>query len=486
MAEKIKDNNKKYIALLVIAQACLDKNQTSKAEEILLKSFEAARTIENSSIKTYAFEKIALLYNKIGNRIKALDVLTLAVNEAQNIEGASAEEVSQYKALRELAVDFVDLGDFDQAIATAKEAGTSAEYAFSLIADKCLQKNNIPQALQAIDLIEDTGSKEWSSVKIALKYAEDQNFEPAFQSISQIETNEVKASGLAQLATKYPKSNANEQAKVKSLLIEAVEIARKLTNEYGRDVLLAEIVGRYAEVGEYEQAKMLVTGISDPINKANGLVNIAREYGKTGQSETASKFLDDAVLITKESDHGPEQDEMIQIILKSYGEIGLLDKAMALTKSIDFDQSQDDAFITMSSMYTQNKQYEDAIKAVQSISAHVILKPDAIAEIVNKLVNIKADRAAKILAQSHQIVETLKDNDYIDLRVRVNTDIAVKYVELKKYDPAITIVKNIKNTDDIIGAAVKMLLSFDKTNTVVDKKGEKFLSDIGDLTWKFF
>jgi tetratricopeptide (TPR) repeat protein len=487
MAEKMKDAHKKYVALMAIVQTHQDQQQKGKAEEILLQAYETAKIIEDAATKTEALDKIALFYNKIGDRTKATEVLTIAVDEAQNIEGESAEEVFQYRMLRKLAVDFVELGDFDQAIATAKEANTSAEYAFSQIADKYLENNDIPQALQVIDLIEDPGSKEWSLVKTAIKYAEALNFEAALPIISQIETNEIKASGLAQLATKYPKSNAHDQEQVMHLLADAVATARKITNEYGRDVLLAEVAGRYAEMGAYEQAKSLVIGLTNSISRANGLLNIARVYGRTGQPETAVEFMDEALTNTYQSESGPDQDDMIQIIVKAYGEIGRLDKAMALTKSISFDQSQADALISIARIYTKNKQYEDAVNAIQSIVAPAYFKLDAIDEIVDQLITVKVARAAKILTQSHLIVETVKDNNYAELRERVNTDIAIKYVEFKKYDLAIARANSMKNNDDdLIGATVEMLLVFEKVNKDLDKKGEQFLSDIGDLTWKLF
>jgi tetratricopeptide (TPR) repeat protein len=485
MAEKMKDNHKKYIALMAIVQTYLDQQHRGKAEAILLQALEAAKTIEDAAIKTDSLEKIALFYNKIGNRTKATEVLIIAVDEAQNIEGASAEELFQYKMLRKLAVDFVELGDFDQAIATAKEANTSAEYAFSQIADQYLEKNDIAQALQVIDLIEDPGSKEWSLVKTAIKYAKAQNFEAALAIITKIETNEIKAAGLAQLATEYPKSNAHDPEQM-HLLAEAVETARRISDEYGRDLLLAEISGRYAEIGAFEQAKSLVLSLTDPLSKATGLLNIARVYGKIGQLETAVDFTDEALTNTYLSESSPDQDDMIQNIVKAYGEIGRLDKAMALTKSISFDQSQAYALISMARMYTENKQYEEAVNTIQSITAPTYIKLDAIDEIVNKLITVKAARATKILASSNQIVETVKDNNYTELKVQVNTDIAMKYVELKKYDSAIAIAKTFKDSDDLIGATVKMMLVFEKVNKNFDKKGEQFLSDIGDLTWKLF
>lgn len=500
IAERIKAPNNKCGALVDIAESYIQMNQKDNAAKILSQLLVTVDTIglnpdfEGNSYdvnneKAYQLRDIALLYFKLGNKAKAIEVLNKAIVETKNIRGACDQYVYSEKAKMDFALDFIDFGEYERCIDTVKKTKYTFDYALFEIVDTYLAKNDITTAKRTVELMKDKDLKEEILLNIYIQDVSLKNINNYIQSIKSINNISIKCSRLAELAVKYNNIKGDGSKITSDLLNESFEIAKQIKNKYRRDELLAEIAGRYAEVKQFEKGKSLAIKIDWPFSKATGLMNIAIQYGKINHLSQAENILDQAWDITVKSQEGLDQIETLQAIVRAYGECGLLDKSLVRAKSIGYDpQFHNDALLTVALYYSQNKQPESALNVLRGFQTNVRdqMKAGAIGEIIDQLSTPNKEEVMRVLAGATEILDSIPDRDWkylIGLKNDDYTKIALRYIELKQYDRAIQIIDQKLNNHDVkVSASVKAILLYGKLNKVIDKNRDDFINKVSSLT----
>ncbi len=504
IAERIKVQNKKSGSFLDIAKSYIELNQKDFAKPILIKSLENINSIgvnpdfegnsyDENDEKAYKLRDLAVLYYQIGEKSKAIEIMNNAIQASKTIQGACDQYTYRDKALEDLALDFINFGEYDLCIKTIKLTSKyMADGALSKIVDYYLEKNDINTAKKTVELIKNESNKEQALINISLKDVNLKNIETYIDLIRSFKDDNVKCLGLAELAVRYFIIKGDGNKITSDLLNESIEIAKKNKNNYQRDDFLAEIAGHYAEVKQFEKGKSLALSIKWSIDKAKGLMNIAILYGKIHHPNDANNLLDQAWDITNKSEGGLDQDELLQSIIGAYGDCGLVDKSLIRAKSIGFSEDDaqyyDDALLTVALCYSKNKQPESALDALQAFKTNVRdqMKAGAIGDIIDQLDVANQEKAIKVLTEAIEQLDSIADRDWKYLNTLINEDyskIVIKYIQLKQYDTAIQIInQKFPNYDDKVVTTVRAILFYNKTNKEIDKDREDFINKISELT----
>ncbi len=502
IAERIKAPNKKCGSLVDIAKAYIQMNQKDNAVKILDQLLQTVDTIgpnpdfEGNSYgvndeKAYQLRDIALLYFKMGNKAKAIEVLNNAIVETKNIQGACDQYVYRDKALEDFALDLVDFGEYERSIKTIKMASNDFfSEAASEITNKYLAKDDITTAKRTVELIRQTYQKERTLLKIYFKEVNFRNIDLYIRSIKSFKDESIKCSGLAELAVRYYQIEGGGNKITSALLNESLEIAQKIKDNYQRDDLFAEIAGRYAEVKQFEKGKALALKIDWSISRAKGLMDIAIQYRKIKHLVQTETLLDQAWDITAESEEGLDQIEMFQALVGAYGVCGLLDKSLVRAKTIGYDpQFYNDALLMVALYYSRNKQPAAALNVLRDFDTDVRdqMKAGAIGDIIGQLTATnKKEEAMRVLAGATEMLDSIADRDWkylIGLKNEAYTKIALKYVKLKEYDRAIQIIdQKIIDYDVKVSASVKAILMYNKINKEINQNREDFINRVSSLT----
>ena len=253
-----------------------------------------AKTIKHEFWKAAALAEIAGIYAKAGQKEKAAELLSQALETVKTINHPVKDS-----ALYQIASSYAEVGQFIQALETTKE-------------------------------IKDEYDETRALADIAAKYAEVGQFTQALETTKIIKREFWKATALAKIAGSYAKAGQKEKAA--ELLSQALETTQTTNDEFQKARLLAEVAGSYAKAGQKEKAAELLSQAletiqttqttNDEFQKARLLAEVAGSYAKAGQKVKAAELLSQALETTKTI-----EDEFMKIvalaqILGRYAEAG--------------------------------------------------------------------------------------------------------------------------------------------------------------------
>lgn len=505
MTGKAEETLVKADLLFKIAKTYLEINQKDKAMEISAKCLETTNTIPpnpnfvgNSYVKNnekaYKLRNIALLYFQLGHKEKTLAIFDNAVEAAKSIQGCCDQYYYRDKALEDFASDFVDLGEYDRCFKTLWLTGEHfRDYALCDITDKCLAKNEIIAAKDAIRQIKNVNLIEQKSADIYLKSINLNNLSSYEQLIRAFQTDKIKCLGLAKLAIKYYQLKGESNNITDNLLNESIELAKKSKKNYERDELLAEISGRYAEVKQFEKGKSLALLIKDEGSKATALVNIAYQYDNFNFKQTAAALLKEASKIAEKMGPGLDSEEVSKVIDEAYFKIGLSDKSHDIAK---FDN---DILYKLAQQCCQDKHFEQAFDTTTefcptlemekkypydkaSFYGRDLNKISIYGEIISNLNSNEKERTLNLISKITPHTDAFNYPDwylFTRLKFSVYCDISSKLVEVGEYNQAFQIINDkLVSHDDKISASVMSILAFMKSNNKIDSNWDNFIKNI--------
>ncbi len=282
--------------------------QKGKAEQILAQVSQNAQDTSSPSDSTF----LAVKYEEVGQQSKAEQLLAQALQKTKKVIG------SQDSFLTDLAIGYAKIGQFNQAINTAKSIegyadvedykeyitpdglinGTSGLDVFAEIAKKCVEVNRFDLALEAIKEIKRTGNRSEALTHLAVRYAASDRFDLALLTIDNIKETGNSSQALAQLAIYYGTVGQYDKA---------FQLLKEIDFEYIKIEALIKIVEQATQVKSPTRAKQLLvpalkmvkTTRLEHVNKAASLTAIAIEYAKLGQQSKAEQLLAQALQITE-------------------------------------------------------------------------------------------------------------------------------------------------------------------------------------------
>ena len=276
-----------------IAGMTLNEFQNLKGS---LKSFAEAEKqplacallIVGTDSKARVLADIAGKYAQAGQTEKATQILFQALETANTIEGAN----SKARVLADIAGKYADAGQPEKATQI------------------------LSQALETAKTIKDADSKVWVLADIAGKYADAGQFNKALEIAKTFKDADSfidhqsgwptgrtiadavwEAKALADIAGKYAQAGQFNQA---------LEIAKTFKDADSKTRVLADIAGKYADAGQPEKAAQVLSQafetartIEYASSKAWALVDIAGKYADAGQTEKATQILSQALETAK-------------------------------------------------------------------------------------------------------------------------------------------------------------------------------------------
>ena len=299
--------------------------------------------IENNWYKAKALVDIASYYTKAGQKEKASELLSQALQVAP----ASALKDDQENYVWDyIAIGYAEAGQYDQALSVAQSIEDTPHQGMVLIkiVNFYTEAGQYDQALSVAQSMENSWYKTKALDDIATSYAVAGQYEQALKVAQVIEDTESKASALVKIASYYTKAGQKEKAS--ELLSQA------LKGENSIDVLV-DIAIEYAALGQYEQAQTIaqrlqtLTSDSPYGGKPMALVlaGIAGYYGASGQKEKAAEMWSQASHFEQIGDGtrcGSQFSRpMLREIANRYIAIGQYNQAFQASKIIKDDEFEE-------------------------------------------------------------------------------------------------------------------------------------------------
>jgi tetratricopeptide (TPR) repeat protein len=361
-----------------------------------------------------ALDAIATRYGRVGQKDKAAEVLSQAVQEANAIWGTSFVKDT---VLEKIAVNYVQLGDYPQAMQVTHKIVENIPKgrALARIVAQYVEAGEYNQARQVANTIEVQTSKANALIEIAAKTGEYQPALSVAQKIDEEESALAKSMILGKLALLFSKVGQDKQAD--ELLAEALNAAKNIEDKDTQVSQFTKIAFLYLELGKKEQAvkasaKTLAVAneLSDADKKAKIYAGVAVVYGKAGKRELATSVLTQAVQMCEAIKNKETKTQTLAEIAIASAKINPYNQVLQLIQIIGNANTQASALTRIA------KDYEKAGDKEQ---------------------------AAQALEQALQIAQTLKNTED---KSQMLANIAIQLGKIAQYDRAIAVAQTIDVT----------------------------------------
>ena len=326
--------------LIGVAGGCAQAGQKEKVMGILSQALEVTKTIEDTSREDWALGQVARGYAAVGQYDQALEVT-----------GKMGEFEEKTETLAEIARQHMKAGHYDQAITVAHLiADPSAQYrtlaeiadTYIVSGDKAKIRELLAQLLQVANAIQE---------RPLLEGRIGRTFLMGRSPIDAMQYRPIKARALAEVAGKYAKLGEKEQAA--ELLSQAVKAAIAVTDALRKADTLVEIAGGYAELGQFDQALQIVGTIQEAYFKGRALVVIAGKYTQADQ-------FDRALQVTEAIEEPGLRSDALAVIVHRYVEAGQYDRALQLAQTMANDRVRQGVLADIANGYAKAGQQEEA------------------------------------------------------------------------------------------------------------------------------
>ncbi|MFC1643743.1 tetratricopeptide repeat protein [Candidatus Omnitrophota bacterium] len=385
----------------------------SHYEEIL----DLSGTIKDPSIKCMVLSDLAEKYFEIGQKGKALELLSKAIESANDITRDNVDFfISKEDHLSFVAFRFIDLGEHERAYKVIKSVPRENWYAgepYATMAKYYAQKGQFGYAEKMIKMTDRSYGKVEALLGLSDEYYKANDIPEALTTLSRafeaalkIESPFTRSLNLEEISIRYGKIGKTEEAqRVLSVALEdakkienddyketsltsiagnkyasdeqryrAFEIAKTIPKEYLRDTALHDIAQEYVGFKQYDKALEVSYAIGDLNDAVSSMIKLAAQYAEDGEKEQAIETLSKAVERVDEDEIYNYKAPLLVKISGEYIKIGQKDKAFevldeafadaALTKR---DFSSADTLRNIAINYARIGKYEDAFKMIRFI-----------------------------------------------------------------------------------------------------------------------
>jgi tetratricopeptide (TPR) repeat protein len=415
VVQQIKNLTRRADVLSQIALQSAKAGQTEQATALFTQALQVANKIESPPDKAMALEAIATQYGRVGQKDKAAEVLSQAVQEAKAIWGTSFVKDT---VLEKIAVNYAQLGDYEQAIQLADTIVEDIPKgrALARIVAQYVEAGQYNQARQVANTIEVQTSKANALIEIAAKTGEYQPALSVAQKIDEEESALAKSMILGKLALLFSKVGQEKQAD--EVLSKALDAARNIEDKDTQAWELNRIAILYLELGKKEQAvkvsaKTLAVAnqFPDVDKKAKIYAGVAVVYGKAGERDLATSVLTQAV---------------------------------QMCETIQNKETKAQTLAEIAIASAKIHPYEQVLQLIQQTLGNVNTQAYALTRIAKDYEEAgDKEQAAKALEQAFQIAQTR--NSTKD-KSQILANIAVQLGKIAQYDRAIAIAQTLDAT----------------------------------------
>lgn len=427
LVEQIFTEYNNQLPLLDQFKDLYEKTGTIKQLPLILKPALATLQTLNLNyafIRAKSFSTVARLYAEVGETEQANQIILQALDAEKNIQGAEFKT----PALIEIARAFVGAGEPEKATQILAQAEEQFQLITELdayqralilepIARTYAQAGQFEKATQATEKIVDANYyQEKAFLIIAQEYAQVGKVEEGLQIANKIKTIDLKANALTEISlTSVKQGDAEKGTEVFS---QALAVAQTESQETNRHLLLANLISRYAESGNIDQALEQVQLIPDPQNQARALSKIAVQSAKLGNREKASVIATQALEKVATIEEPVKKLDVLGEMIRSYKRAKLTDQMVPAAQQI-------------SQVLVQSEMSLDHMDKMQNF---ILLK-----DLSYEAIDQKNHAMALQLSQLIPISEGYRD------RGNILYQVAQFYANSGEFDQAIKLLQNIED-----------------------------------------
>ena len=448
LSKTMEDTATKCYILLSLAEEYFEIGQKDKALELLSKALESTKALKKDDADDVFINKeqflsfIAFKLADFGEYERANEV----VNSISTEEGLWSDPYA------DMAKTYVQLGQFGHAEEMIKRINGPYDEVDVLISlsDKYYEAKNVPEALKtlsrtfdAVDKLEEPSSGDMLLIDIATQYGKMGETAEAEKALSLAlksgKQDSYENTGLVYIATN---EYANDE-----LRRQVLEIAKTLSNEYRRRSILSDLAEEFTASKHYDIALDVSYAIEHPVTARSALMDLSAQYMKDGEKEKALETLSKAVkMVNKRAEAFGDRALALHRIAEEYIKIDQRDKALTLL---------DEAYATASKM--------------EENPEHIFSKSDILERIADSYSQI--GEYEKALEVDASIDDPYEKNEAL-------IAIATSYAQTGKYKEALEIVGSIDEYDDKALVLIAISDSLSAAGKELDQEEKDLLHQI--------
>ncbi|MEM1687524.1 MAG: tetratricopeptide repeat protein, partial [Zestosphaera sp.] len=306
VAEEIKNDYERSVALTDVAEAFAETGDIDKAKEIINKALKVAEEIKNDYERSVALATIAMTFAETGDIDKAKEIINKALKVAERIK----DDYERSVALRPIAMAFAKIGDINKALKVAEEIKDDYERSVALaaIAMTFAKIGDIDKAKEIINK--------------ALKVAE------------RIKNDYLIPRTLAVIAVTFAKIGDIDKAK--EIINKALKVAERIKNDYLIPRTLELIAMAFSRVGDINKALKVAEEIKDDYGRSVALADVAEAFAETGDIDKAKEIINKALKVAERIKNEYERSRALMRIAMIMKEIPVL--SVEITKLVLFEE----------------------------------------------------------------------------------------------------------------------------------------------------
>ena len=286
-------------------------------------------------------------------------------------------------AIEEIAVKYAEVGDLDNSLEFVDQLD-DADAALSRIA--VVSGSFSPRSIELASAIADPEIRAttFGQLAIAAQRAEarseaEELRAEALRVAGEIEFSQNKIYALVGIASLHDEAGDTEQAlEILSQALEESENfeampAAGLSSSFPRGQALAQIVGGFARLGDFDKADLAAEQIEDPFQFANASSKEALEYFREGQVDQALTLLSEALeLVLDEPVYGEQgvlvKDSMLTELALDFAIVGQFEKGLEVIEKLSSDASRNAALEHVGKQCARAGNANEVFQAAESIT----------------------------------------------------------------------------------------------------------------------
>jgi tetratricopeptide (TPR) repeat protein len=336
VANKIVEDITKSRALSQITAQYLATGQYNKAREI-------ANKIEVQATKANALTEIAA---KTGEYQQALTAAQM-IDEDESVQ-------QKVNILNKIALLYSANGEKQRAIDILSQALQSANK-IEDVDDKIMQLSKVVVLYTKVD----KNSKENEVIS------------EIFDVVQQFDNIEQQADYLARVAFRY--GSQGQKALANLVFDRALFIAKNIKDEKSKARILGILGLASAYIKPYDQVIQFIQTLGDARTQISMLIQIARNYAQVGNNEQAVKGLEKAFQLAQALDNPEDKANLLSAIAIELSRMKQYERAIAIAQTISITQKNSPKAATLAkiaSSYAKDGQKQNAITvATQALEA---------------------------------------------------------------------------------------------------------------------
>lgn len=249
IAKMIQDDYRKTHTLVTIAGVYINAGQRERATQTLSQALQVVESIQDGDNQAGLIAQIAIKLAEAGQL-------------SQSLQLARNQEYRRDYTLGEIAAQLAEAGQLSQALEVAEtidEFNIAQTRAFAAIANHHIKAEQYNQAVQLAQSIKDDCTQAHTSDEIVTQLSEVKQYDLALQVAQFIEDAAIKAETLTKLAGYYMADGQINQAL--PLLSEALQLAQGISYNKSKAEVLIQITTKLAEAGQVNQVSDILSQV---------------------------------------------------------------------------------------------------------------------------------------------------------------------------------------------------------------------------------